>query len=120
MAAYWLSALEIERFSFLCVGKIVNLAMKMTKDMPIMKRAFPKGSGVQTYCCLSNGRMSQEKQEWKGGALIFVSLPFEMWNHLALKLFIFLNDKIFIAFGFNWQFHSKESGRIWGEGVTQT
>lgn len=45
--------------------------MKMTKDMPIMKSAFPKGSSVQAYCSLSNWLMSQEKQEWKGRTLIF-------------------------------------------------
>ncbi len=61
----------MECFSFVYVGKMVNLAMKMTKDMAIMKSAFPKGSGVQTYCRLSKWLMSQEKQEWKGRTLIF-------------------------------------------------
>lgn len=52
-AVYYLERLNAFRVC-VCVGKIVNLAMKVTKDMPIMRSAFPKGSGVQAYCCLSN------------------------------------------------------------------
>lgn len=105
----------MECLSFVCVwGKMVNLAMKMTKDMPIMKSAFPKGSGVQTHCCLFNWLVGQEKQEWKGRTLIFCVFAFQAVKPSGSQTdFYFFKDKTFIAFGFNWQFHTRESGRIW-------
>lgn len=53
---------------FVCVGKMVNLALEMTEDIPITTSWFHKGSGVQHI--VAKCFTGQEKQEWKQGTLI--------------------------------------------------
>lgn len=83
---------------------MMNLALKMTKDMPVMKSVFPKGSGVQAYYCLSNRLMSQEKQEWRGRTLIFCVFQAVKPSGSQTGFYFFLN-KTFIASGFAWQIY---------------
>ena len=95
-------------FPFVCVGKMANEDIIKAKDMPGMKRAFPKGSSVQVFCFLSNKQMSQGKQEWK--RRIFILWVFwgsasklgSSWKHL-----FFVKDKLFIMIGFSCQFHTQ-------------
>lgn len=77
-----------------CVRKIVNLATKMTKDMPIMKSAFPNGSGVQTHCCSVQPTGGPRKTETKGKSAylsrVFAFFRCEIiWQLTGLVLFFF-------------------------------
>lgn len=86
---------------FICVcGKMLNLALEMTKDMPVMKSAYPKGLHVQPP---DEPRKTNERDE----LLSFVSS--KLWNHLAVELG-FLKNKTFIAFGLTWQFYQEVFG----------
>lgn len=62
-----------------------------------MNRAFPKGSGVQAYCCLSNTAIGQEKQGRNRRMFMFCNSAFQAVKSSGRFLLLRIKSLLLLA-----------------------